>query len=195
MIVSPSLPVSTVPEFLAYVHANPGKVAMASAGTGTMTHVAGELFKAMTGVDLVHVPYRGDALALSDLMGGQVQVMFDLMTASVTYIRARKLRALAVTTATRLPTLPNVQTVGETVPGYETRTWVGIGGPKQMPARIVLKLNMEINAALSDPDLKARFADLGAMPLATSPDDFRKLIADETDKWAKVIRRANIKPE
>jgi tripartite-type tricarboxylate transporter receptor subunit TctC len=195
MIVNPSFPARDVREFLSYAGANPGKIAMASAGVGGMTHVAGELFKSMTGIDVVHVPYRGDAPALTDLMSGQVQVMFDLMTASINYIRAGKLRALAVTTATRSPVLPDIPTVGESVSGYETSTWVGIGGPKGLPTPIVGRLNREINAALTEPTMRARFEDLGATPLVKSPDQFRKLIADETEKWAKVIRGANIKPE
>jgi tripartite-type tricarboxylate transporter receptor subunit TctC len=195
MVVNPSLPVKTVPEFVAYARANPGKVAMASAGTGGVTHVAGELFKAMTGINVVHVPYRGDAPALIDLMGGQVQVMFDLMTASIGYIRAGKLRALGVTTATRSHALPEIPTIGEFVPGYEMSTWVGVGAPRRTPAEIVEKLNREINAALADPKNKARFADLGATTIAASPTEFGKLIAEETEKWGKVIRVASIKPE
>jgi tripartite-type tricarboxylate transporter receptor subunit TctC len=195
MVVNPLLPVKTVPEFIAYARANPGRVAMASAGTGGVTHVAGELFKTMAGINVVHVPYRGDAPALTDLIGGQVQVMFDLMTASIEYIRAGKLRALAVTTSTRSPVLPEVPTVGESVPGYDTSTWVGIGGPKRMPSEIVARLNKEINAALTDPKIKARLENLGATTLATSADEFGKLVADETEKWGKVIRAANIKPE
>jgi len=195
MVVNPSLPVKTVPEFIAYARANPANVAMASAGTGGATHVAGELFKAMTGLNMVHVPYRGDAPALIDLMGGQVQVMFDLMTASIEHIRAGKLRALAVTTITRSPILPTIPTVNEFVPGYDMSTWVGVGAPKRTPAEIVERLNKEINAALSDPKIKAQFESLGATTLAASPAAFGKLIADETEKWAKVIRTANIKPE
>ena len=168
---------------------------MASAGNGTRPHVAGELFKMMAGVDMVHVPYRGAAPALTDLLGGQVQVMFATMPASIEYIRAGKLRALAVTTATRSEALPDMPTVGEFVPGYEASTWYGIGAPKNTPAEIIDKLNKEINAALADPKIKARLADLGGTVLAGSPADFGKLIADETEKWAKVIRAANIKPE
>ena len=195
MVVNPSVPAKTVPEFIAYAKANPGKINMASAGIGTAPHVAGELFKMMTGVDMVHVPYRGAAPALTDLLGGQVQVMFGTMPASIEYIRAGKLRALAVTTATRSEALPDIPTVGEFVPGYEASAWYGIGAPKNTPAEIVDKLNKEINAGLADPKMKARLADLGGTVLAGSPADFGKLIADETEKWGKVIRAANIKPE
>jgi len=195
MVVSPSLPVKNVPEFIAYARAAQGKVTMGSAGTGGATHVAGELFKAMARIDMIHVPYRGDAPALIDLMGGQVQVMFDLMIASIEYIRAGKLRALGVTTATRSQALPEIPTINEFVPGYEMSTWVGVGAPRRTPAEIAEKLNREINAALADPKNKARFADLGATTIAASPAEFRKLIAEETEKWGKVIRAANIKPE
>jgi tripartite-type tricarboxylate transporter receptor subunit TctC len=195
MEVNPSLPVRTVPEFIAYARANPGKVAMASAGTGGATHVAGELFKAMTGLNMVHIPYRGDAPALVDLMGGQVQVMFDLMPASIEYIRTGKLRALGVTTAVRSEALPDVPTVGDFVPGYEASAWLGVGAPRKTPVEIIDKLNQEINAVLSDPKFKARLADLGGRVLGGSPAEFGKLIADETEKWGRVIRTANIKPE
>jgi tripartite-type tricarboxylate transporter receptor subunit TctC len=195
MEVNPSLPVKTVSEFIAYARAHPGKVAMASAGTGGATHVAGELFKAMTGVDMVHVPYRGDAPALVDLMAGQVQVMFDLMPASIEYIKAGKLRALGVTTAVRSDALPDLPTVGDFVLGYEASAWLGVGVPRSTPVEIIDKLNKEINAVLSDPKLKARLADLGAAVLTGSPAQFGKLIADETEKWGKVIRAANIKPD
>ena len=195
MVVNPSVPAKTVPEFIAYAKANPGKLNMASAGNGTAAHVAGELFKMMTGVDMVHVPYRGAAPALTDLLGGQVQVMFAAMPASIEYIRAGKLRALAVTTATRSEALPDIPTVGEFVPGYEASAWFGVGAPKNTPAEIIDKLNKEINAALADPKIKARLADLGGTVLPGSPADFGKLIADETEKWGKVIRAANIKPE
>ena len=158
-------------------------------------HVAGELFKMMTGVDMVHVPYRGAAPALTDLLGGQVQVMFDTMTSSIEYIRAGKLRALAVTTATRSEALPDIPTVGDFVPGYEASAWFGLGAPKNTPAEIVDKLNKEINAGLADPKMKARLADLGGTVLAGSPADFGKLIADETEKWGKVIKFAGIKPD
>jgi tripartite-type tricarboxylate transporter receptor subunit TctC len=195
MEVNPSLPVKTVPEFIAYARANPGKVAMASAGTGGATHVAGELFKAMTGINMVHVPYRGDAPALVDLMGGQVQVMFDLMPASIEYIKTGKLRALGVTTAARSEALPDLPTVGEFVPGYEASAWLGIGAPAKTPVEIIDKLNREINAVLSDPKFKARLAELGGIVSPGSPAEFGKLIADETEKWGKLIRAANIKPE
>jgi tripartite-type tricarboxylate transporter receptor subunit TctC len=192
--VNPSVPVKTVPELIAYAKANPGKLSIASAGTGTPAHIAGELFKQTTGIDMVHVPYRGAALALTDLIGGQVQVMIDNMAASLEHIRAGRLRALAVTTAARLETLPDLPTVGEFVPGFEASSMNGLGAPKRTPAEIVHKLNEEINAALADPKIKARIADLGLTPLVGSPADLEKLIADETEKWGKVIRAANIKP-
>ena len=192
--VNPSVPVKTVPELIAYAKASPGKLSIASAGTGTPAHIAGELFKQTTGIDMVHVPYRGAALALTDLIGGQVQVMIDNMAASLEHIRAGRLRALAVTTATRLETLPDLPTVGEFVPGFEASSMNGLGAPKHTPAEIVDKLNKEINAALADPKIKARIADLGLTPLVGSPADLEKLIADETEKWGKVIRAANIKP-
>jgi tripartite-type tricarboxylate transporter receptor subunit TctC len=195
MEVNPSFPAKTVPEFIAYAKANPGKINMASAGIGTTPHVAGELFKMMTGVSMAHVPYRGTAPVITDLLGGQVQVYFDPITGSVGYIRAGKLRALAVTTATRSDALPDIPTVGEFVPGYEATQWFGIGAPNKTPAEIIDKLNKEINAGLADPTLKARLADLGGTPLSVSPADFGKLIADETEKWGKVIRAANIKAE
>ena len=191
--VNPSVPIKTVPELIAYAQANPGKLSIASAGTGTPAHIAGELFKMMTGVDMVHVPYRGAALALTDLIGGQVQVMIDNMAASLEHIRAGRLRALAVTTATRLEMLPDVPTVSEFVPGFEASSMNGLGAPKRTPAEIVDKLNKEINTALADPRIKTRIADLGLTPLVGSPADLEKLIADETDKWGKVIRTAKIK--
>jgi tripartite-type tricarboxylate transporter receptor subunit TctC len=193
LVVHPSFPAKTVPEFIAYAKANPGRTTMASAGTGSGNHMAGELFKMMAGVTMVHVPYRGEGLALTDLLGGQVQFIFGGMPASIEYIRAGKLRALAVTTATRSEALPDVPTVGEFVPGYEASGWFGVGVPKNTPAEIVEKLNKEINAALADPKMKARLADVGGTVLVGSPADFGKLIADETEKWAKVIRAANIK--
>ena len=192
--VNPSVPIRSVPELIAYAKANPGKLSIASAGTGTPAHIAGELFKMMTGVDMVHIPYRGAALALTDLLGGQVQVMIDNMAASLEHIRAGRLRALAVTTATRLEVLPDLPTVGEFVPGFEASSMNGLGAPKRTPTEIVDKLNKEINAALADPKIKARIADLGLTPLVGSPADLEKLIADETEKWAKVIRAANIRP-
>jgi tripartite-type tricarboxylate transporter receptor subunit TctC len=194
--VHPSVPAKTVPEFIAYANANPGRVNMASAGIGTPNHLSGELFKAMAGVEMTHVPYRGGGPALVDLLAGQVQVMFVTTAASIEYIRAGRLRALAVTTATRSEALPDLPTVGEFVPDYETSLWLGFGAPKATPAEIVDKLNKEINAGLAaDPKMKARLADLGGTVLPASPADFGKLIADETEKWAKVIRAANIKAD
>src|SRR6516165_5520428 len=192
--VNPSVPAKTVPEFIAYAKANPGKLIMASGGIGAPSHVFGELFKFMTGVNLVHVPYRGAAPAVTDLLAGQVQVYFDPISNSIGYIRAGKVRPLAVTSATRSEALPDVPTVSEFVPGYEATTWYGVGVPRNTPAKIVDKLNKEVNAALDDPKIKARLADLGGTVLPGSPADFGKLIADETEKWGKVIRAANIKP-
>jgi tripartite-type tricarboxylate transporter receptor subunit TctC len=193
MEVHPSVPASTLPEFIAYAKANPGKLNMASSGNGTPTHVAGELFKMMAGVDMVHVPYRGAAPATADLLAGQVQVYFTGATNVVEYVKAGKLRALAVTTATRLETLPDTPTVADFVPGYEASTWYGVGAPTNTPSGIIDKLNREINAALTDPKMKARLSELGTSVLVTSPAEFEKFIADETEKWAKVIRAANIK--
>jgi tripartite-type tricarboxylate transporter receptor subunit TctC len=195
MVVNPSIPAKSVPEFIAYTKANPGKLTMASAGTGTGSHIAGELFKMMAGVDMVHVPYRGGGPALTDLLAGQVQVLFNPPPASIAYIRAGRLRALAVTTATRSDALPDIPTVGEFVPDYEASTWYGVGAPKNTPAEIIEKLNREINAGLADPKIKARFADLGGDVLALSSANFGKLIADETEKWGNVIRSLNIKAE
>jgi tripartite-type tricarboxylate transporter receptor subunit TctC len=195
MEVNPSVPAKTVPEFIAYAKANPGKINMASGGKGAPGHVAGELFKMMAGVDMVHVPYRGDALVLPDLISGQVQVYFGVMPASLGYIRAGKLRALAVTSATRQEALPDVPTVGEFLPGFEARGWYGIVVPKATPAEIVGKLNQEINAALADPNMKKRLTDLGVAVFAGSPADFGKFIADETEKWAKVVKFSDIKAE
>jgi tripartite-type tricarboxylate transporter receptor subunit TctC len=195
MVVNPSVPVRTVPEFIAYAKANPGKVNMASGGIGTPQHLAGELFKMMTGVNMVHVPYRGGAPALTDLLGGQVQVMFASMASSIEYIRDGKLRSLAVTPATRSEALPDIPIVADFVPGYDASDWFGLGVPRNTPADIVDKLNKEINAALADPKIKARLADLRLTVLAGSPADFGKLIVDETEKWSKVIRAANIKPQ
>jgi tripartite-type tricarboxylate transporter receptor subunit TctC len=195
MVVNPSVPAQTVPEFIAYAKANPGKVNVASPGIGTSVHLSGELFKMMTGVDMVHVAYKGSAPSLTDLLGGQVQVSFATMPASIEFIRTGRLRALAVTTATRSPALPEVPTVGEFVPGYEVSTWYGICARRGTPAEVVDKLNGEINAGLADPTMKARLADLGGITIAGSPADFGRLIADETEKWGKVIRAANIKPE
>jgi tripartite-type tricarboxylate transporter receptor subunit TctC len=195
MVVHPSFPAKTVPEFIAYAKANPRKLNMASPGNGSTNHVSGELFKMMTGVDMVHVPYRSGGPALTDLLGGQVQVMFPATVSSVEYIRAGRLRALAVTTATRSELLPDVPTVAEFVPGYEASNWFGVCAPKATPAEIVEKLNKDINASLADPSGKARLAELGGDVLALSPADFGKLIAEDTEKWGKVIRDANIKPE
>ena len=194
MVVNPSFPAKTVPEFIASAKANPGKISMASAGIGSPTHVSGELLKITTGIDMVHVPYRGTAPAITDLLGGQVQVVFSDMT-SMEYIRAGKLRPLAVTTATRLDVLPDIPTVGEFVPGYEASGFLGIGAPRNTSAEIIDKLNQEINAGLADPTMKARLADLGYTVFASVSADFGKLIAEETEKWGKVIRAANIKPE
>jgi tripartite-type tricarboxylate transporter receptor subunit TctC len=195
MEVNPSVSAKTVPEFIAYAKANPGKLNMASAGNGSPQHVGGELFKMMAGVDMVHVPYRGEALALPDLISGQVQVLFGTMLGSLGYIRAGKLRALAVTTATRSDALPDVPTVDEFLPGFEARGWYGIVVPKATPTEIVEKLNKAINAALVDPNMKKRFTDLGCAVFAGSPADFGKFIADETVKWAKVVKSAGIRPE
>jgi tripartite-type tricarboxylate transporter receptor subunit TctC len=195
MVVNPSVPAKTVPEFIAYAKANPGKLTMASGGIGAATHLAGELFKVMTSVDIVHVPYRGLAASLTDLLSGMVQVTFASVPSSVAYINAGRLRALAVTSAKRSEALPDVPTVGEFVPGYETSLWLGLGAPKGTPAEIIDTLNQETNAALTDPKIKARLADLGGTGLPGSPNDFGKFIVDETEKWAKVIKFANIKPE
>jgi tripartite-type tricarboxylate transporter receptor subunit TctC len=194
MEVNLSFPAKTVPEFIAYAKANPGKITMASTGNGTTQHLSGELFKIMAGVSMVHVPYRGSAPALTDLLGGQVQGMFDGIPASIEYIRAGKLRPLAVTTATRSEALPDIPTVGDFVPGYQASGWFGLGAPKNTPAEIVDKLNQEINSCLADPKIKARFVDLGGTVIPGSPADFGKLIAEDTEKWAKVIRAAKISP-
>ncbi len=195
MLVNLSVPAKSVPEFIAYAKANPGKINIASAGDGTPSHLAGELFKMMTGVDLVRVPYRGVAPALTDLLGGQVQIVFTSTGSSIEYIRSDQLRPLAVTTATRSEVLPDVPTVGDFVPGYESSQWYGVGAPRGTPAEVIDKLNKEINAALADPKMKMRFADLGGIAIAGSPGDFGKLIVDETEKWGKVIRAANIKAD
>jgi len=195
MEVNLSIQAKSIPEFIAYAKANPGKISMASGGVGASSHMSGELFKFMTGINMVHVPYRGVAPALADLIGGQVQVLFDTMPNSIEYIKAGKLRALAVTTTTRNPATPDLPTVAEFLPGYESSAWYGVSAPKGTPADIVEKLNTEINAGLSDPKLSARLADLGGILMRGSPADFGKLIAEETEKWAKVIRAANIKPE
>jgi tripartite-type tricarboxylate transporter receptor subunit TctC len=195
VVVHPSLPVRTIPELIAYAKANPGRINVESPGAGTSSHLAGELFKVMTGVDMVHVQYRGNGPALIDLLAGQVQVGFDTMPASIAYVRAGKLRALAVSTVTRSQTLPDLPTVSEFVPGYESSGYFGLGAPGKTPAEIIDKLNREVNAGLADPKLGAQLTDLGGMILAGSPADFRKLIDDETEKWGKVIRAANIKPD
>ncbi|HEY2135429.1 MAG TPA: tripartite tricarboxylate transporter substrate binding protein [Xanthobacteraceae bacterium] len=192
MVVSPSFPARTVTEFIAYAKANPGKISMASSGSGTPLHVAGEMFKMATAIDMIHVPYKGAAPALSDLLGGQVQVIFADMSA-LQFIRAGKLRALAVTTATRSAALPDVPVIGDFVAGYEASAWQGVGAPRNTPVEVIDRLNREINAGLADPGVTARLADLGFTPLAGSPADFGKLIADETQKWARVIKFAGIK--
>jgi len=195
MVVNPSVPATTVPEFIAYAKANPGKINMASAGNGSMPHVAGELFNSMAGLDLVRVGYRGGGPALIDLLGGQVQVMFETTLATIAYIRAGKLRALAVSSATRSPVLPDIPTVAEFLPGYEATAWYGLGAPKNTPTEIIERLNSEVNAGLADPKIEERLADLGGIPMPMSPAEFGKLIADETEKWGKVIRAANIKAD
>ena len=195
MLVNPSVPAKTVPEFIAYAKANPGKINMASAGNGTSQHVAGELFKIMAGIDMVHVPYRGTAPALTDLLGGQVQVLFLSPASSIEYIGAGTLRGLAVTSAARSQALPDLPTVGDFLPGFEASLVYGLGVPKSTPPEIVDKLNKEINAGLADPNVKARLADLDGTVLGGSPADFGKLIAEETEKWRKVIKFAGIKPE
>ncbi len=195
MEANPSLPAKTIPEFIAYAKDNPGKIAMASAGIGTIQHITGELFSMMTGVEMLHVPYRGAPQALTDLIAGQVQMMIDVMPSSIEHIKAGKLRALAVTTATRSPTLPDIPTLGDFVSGYEASGWTGLGAPKLTPPEIVGRLNQEINAGLADVKIKTRLADLGGTVFVTSPTDFRKFIADEIEKWGKVIRAANIKAE
>jgi tripartite-type tricarboxylate transporter receptor subunit TctC len=195
MVVNPSVPAKTIPEFIAYTKANPGKINMASGGVGGPSHVSGELFNMMAGVNMIHVPYRGVAPALTDLLGGQMQVTFASMPSSIEYIRAGKVRALAVTTATRSEALPDIPTVTDFVPGYEASAWYGIGAPRNTPVEVIDKLNREINAGLADPKMKSRLADLGGTVLAGSPADFGKLIADETEKWGNVIRALNIKAD
>jgi tripartite-type tricarboxylate transporter receptor subunit TctC len=195
MVVHPLVPTKTVPEFIAYAKANSGKIDMASPGNGTLAHMAGELFKMMTGLNLVHVPYRGGAPALTDMLGGQVQLMFPVISSTIEYVRSGKLRALAVTTATRSDALPDTSTIAEFVPGYEASAFYGFGTPRNTPTEIIDKLNKEINAGLGDPKIKARLADVGITVLVGPPADFGKLIAGDTEKWGKVIRAANIKPE
>ena len=195
MVVHPVVPAKTVPEFIAYAKANPGRINMASGGRGAPSHLAGELFKMMAGVSMVHVPYRGTGPALTDLIGGQVQVLFIALTSSTPSIRAGKLRALAVTTTARSEALPDIPTVGDFLPGYEASQWYGVGAPKNTPAEIIDTLNNEINAGLADPKIKAQLADLGGTALAGPPADFGKLIADETEKWGKVVKFVGIKPQ
>ena len=195
MVVHPSVPATTLPEFIAYAKTNPGKLSYGSGGVGGITHITAELFKMMAGVNMVHVPYRGIAPALTDLLGGQVQALFTNPALLIPYIRAGKLRALAITTATRLEALPDIPTVSEFVPGYEASSIFGLGAPKNTPTEVIDKLNNEINAAFADPKFKARLANLDGTALGGSPADFGKLIADETEKWGKVIRAANIRPQ
>jgi len=195
MLVHPSVPARSVPELIAYAKANPGRINMASAGNGSTSHLAGELFKAMAGVNLVHVPYRGGGPAVNDLLGGQVQVYFASTPVSIEYIKAGRLRALAVTSTKRSEALPDIPTVAEFVPDYEASLWYGIGAPKNTSVEVIDKLNKEINAALADPRMKARIVDLGGDVLALSPADFGRLIADETEKWGKVIKFSGAKPE
>jgi tripartite-type tricarboxylate transporter receptor subunit TctC len=195
MEVNPSVPTKTVPEFIAHAKANPGKISMASAGIGSGPHVTGELFKMMAGVNMVHVPYRGSGPALTDLISGQVQIYFDGLPSSIEYIRTGKLRALAVTTAARSEVLPDIPSLSDFVPGFEASFWAGLGAPRNTPAEIIDRLNKEVNAALVDRKMKTRLADFGGSVLPGSPADFGKLIAEETEKWAKVIRAVNIKAE
>jgi tripartite-type tricarboxylate transporter receptor subunit TctC len=195
MEVNPAVPARTVAEFIAYAKANPGRINLASSGNGTSVHMSGELFKMMAGIDMVHVPYRGGGPAITDLIGGQVQVLFDNLPSSIEYIRAGKLRALGVTTTSRSPALPDVPSVSETVPGYEASAWFGIGVPKGTPAEVVDKLNKAVNAGLTDPAIRARLADMGGTPLVGSPADFGKIVAEETEKWAKVVKFSGAKPD
>jgi len=194
MVINPSVPAKTVPEFIGYAKANPGKINMASGGAGSAPHVLGELFKMMAGINIVNVPYRGPAPAFTDLISGQVQVMFVALPAAIGYIRAGELRALAVTSASRSSELPDLPTVAEFIQGYEASGWIGIGAPKGTPAAIIDKLNSNIAAGLADPRLKARIKGLGADPMPMTPTEFGALMGDETEKWAKVIRAANIRP-
>jgi tripartite-type tricarboxylate transporter receptor subunit TctC len=195
MEVNPSVPAKTVPDFIVYAKENPGKINYASPGSGTPQHASAELFKSMTGINMIHVPYRGIAPALTDLLAGQVQVMFDTTPASIQHIQSGKLRALAVTTTTRAEALPDLPTVGDFVPGYESSAWYGVGVPRNTPAEIIDELNREINVGLADPLIKAKFAALGATVLPGSPSDFRKIIISETEKWAKVVKFAGMKVE
>jgi tripartite-type tricarboxylate transporter receptor subunit TctC len=195
VLVNPAVPAQSLAEFISYAKANPGKVNMASAGSGSAPHMAGELFKMMTGVDMVHVPYRGQGPALTDLLGGQVQILFAAAPGTTDYVKTGKLRALAVTTATRMQEMPDIPTVGDFVPGYEASQWYGFAAPKNTPAEIVDRLNKEINAAVADPGMLARLAAIGGQPIPGSPAEFGRLIAEETEKWGKVVRAAGIKPE
>ena len=195
LVAHPSFPAKTVPELIAYAKANPGKVTMASFGTGSASHLAGELFKMMAGVNMVHVPYRGGAVMVTDLIGGQVQVGFDVMVTSLPQVRAGALRALAVAGRDRFDKLPNVPSIGETLPGYEARTWAGVGVPKGTPPEIISRLNRDINAGLADPAIKARLAEIGTIPMILTASDFGAYIAAETEKWAKVVKFAGIKAE
>ena len=193
VLAHPDVPVKNLPELFAYAKANPGKINMASSGNGTSVHLSGELFRSMTGIDMVHVPYKGAAPALTDMLGGRVQVIFDNLPSAMQHIKAGTLRALAVTTETRSPQLPDVPTVGDTVKGYEASAWFGVGAPKNTPRPIIEKLNKEINAILAEPAMKARLDELGGVPLIGTPEDFGKIIQSETDKWAKVVEFAKIK--
>jgi len=195
VVINLAVPAESVPEFIAYAKANPGKISMASGGNGTTSHLAGELFKSMTGTDLVHVPYRGEAGALTELIGGRAQIYFGSATASLEHVRTRKLRSIAVTTTTRSKALPDLSTVGEFLPGYEVSNWIGMGAPKDTPAEIIDRLNKEINAGLADTKMTAQFADLGSSVLSSSSAEFGQLITHETDKWGKVIRAAGIKAQ
>jgi tripartite-type tricarboxylate transporter receptor subunit TctC len=195
MVVHPSVPAKTVSEFIAWAKSNPGKVNMASSGSGTSIHLSGELFKSMTGVNMVHVPYRGSAPALTDLLGGQVQVMFDNLPASIGHIKEGRLRPLAVTTASRNEALPDVPTVGDTVSGYEASAWFGLGMPKGSPQAAIDRINKEVNAALADPKFLARMKEMGGVPIGGSPSDFAKIIQAETDKWSKVVKESGAKVE
>ena len=195
MVVAQAFPVTSVREFISYAKANPGKLNFASSGIGASNHMSGELFKAMTGIDMMHVPYRSSGPALTDLFGGQVQVMFDAMTSTIEHIKANKLRPLAVTSAAQAALLPDTPIMSDFVPGYEVSNWFGLGAPRNTPAEVINALNKAVNDALADPKLKARLADLGGNTIPGSPADFGKLIADETEKWGKVIRAANIKPD
>ena len=193
VVVNPSVPVNSIPELIAYAKANPGKLNMASSGNGSTIHMSGELFKMMTGVNMIHVPYRGGALVLTDMVGGQVQIMFDNIPTAMEFVRSGKLRGLAVTGASRSETLPDLPTVADFLPGYEATSWYGLGAPKGTPAEVVDKLNREVNAILADPKAKARFSELGATMLPGSPADFTKLLTDETEKWGKVVKFAGAK--